>query len=76
MGLPHDSRLLWLERNHTARCRAHTRRLYHGRRAWIAEIKKDAEKEYQLGDVEDSVLQNIVSQLDKEIDFENMTLYN
>ena len=45
------------------------------RRAWIAEIKKDAEKEYQLGDVEDSVLQNIVSQLDKEIDFENMTLY-
>lgn len=46
------------------------------RRAWIAEIKKDAEKEYQLGDVEDSVLQNIVSQLDKEIDFENMTLYN
>ena len=46
------------------------------RRAWIAEIKKDAEKEYQLGDVEDSVLQNFVSQLDKEIDFENMTLYN
>lgn len=46
------------------------------RHAWIAEIKKDAEKEYQLGDVEDSVLQNIVSQLDKEIDFENMTLYN
>ena len=46
------------------------------RRAWITEIKKDAEKEYQLGDVEDSVLQNIVSQLDKEIDFENMTLYN
>ena len=45
------------------------------RRAWIAEIKKDAEKEYQLGDVEDSVLQNFVSQLDKEIDFENMTLY-
>lgn len=44
------------------------------RRAWIAEIKKDAEKEYQLGDVEDSVLQNFVSQLDKEIDFENMTL--
>lgn len=46
------------------------------RRAWITEIKKDAEKEYQLGDVEDSVLQNFVSQLDKEIDFENMTLYN
>ena len=45
------------------------------RRAWITEIKKDAEKEYQLGDVEDSVLQNFVSQLDKEIDFENMTLY-
>ena len=46
------------------------------RRAWIAEIRKDAEKEYQLGDVEESVLQNFISQLDKEIDFENMTLYS
>ena len=46
------------------------------RRAWIAEIRKDAEKEFQLGDVEESVLQNFISQLDKEIDFENMTLYS
>ena len=46
------------------------------RRAWIAEIRKDAEKEFQLGDVEESVLQNFISQLDKEIDFENITLYS
>ena len=40
------------------------------RRAWIAEIRKDAEKEFELGDVEPEVLQNFISQLDKEIDFE------
>ena len=40
------------------------------RRAWIAEIKKDAEKEYQLGDVDEDVLDNFVSQLDHETDYE------
>ena len=40
------------------------------RRAWITEIRKDAEKEYQLGDVEDDVLQNFITQLDHEKDFE------
>ncbi len=46
------------------------------RRAWIAEIKKDAEKEYSMGDVEDDVLSNFITQLDKEIDFENTDLTN
>ena len=40
------------------------------RRAWIAEIRVDAEKEYQLGDVEESVLNNFLAQLDKEIEYE------
>lgn len=44
------------------------------RRAWIAEIRKDAEKEFALGDVDKNVLDNFVSQLDKEIDFENQRL--
>lgn len=41
------------------------------RRAWIAEIRKDAEKEYRMGDVEPEVLDNFISQLDHEVDFEN-----
>jgi hypothetical protein len=41
------------------------------RRAWIAEIRKDAEKEYKMGDVEPEVLENFISQLDHEVDFEN-----
>ena len=45
------------------------------RRAWIAEIKKDAAKEYKLGDVEEEVLRNFNEQLDKEVDFENQKLY-
>ena len=45
------------------------------RRAWIAEIKKDAAKEYQLGDVEEDVYTNFNEQLDKEVDFENQKLY-
>ena len=40
------------------------------RRAWIAEIKKDAEKEFAMGDVQRDVLDNFVSQLDHEVDFE------
>ncbi len=41
------------------------------RRAWIAEIRKDAEKEYAMGDVEPDVLADFASMLDHEIDFEN-----
>lgn len=41
------------------------------RRSWIAEIKKDAEKEYRMGDVEKEVLENFINQLDHEEDFEN-----
>ena len=41
------------------------------RRKWISEIRKDAEKEYTLGDVDREVLDNFLSQLDKEMEFEN-----
>lgn len=41
------------------------------RRAWIAEIKKDAEKEYAMGDVDKHVLDDFIHNLDHEIDFEN-----
>ena len=44
------------------------------RRAWIAEIRKDAEKEFALGDVDQDVLDNFICQLDKEVDFENQRL--
>ena len=41
------------------------------RRAWIAEIRKDAEKEYSMGDVEQEVFDDFISKLDHEIDYEN-----
>ena len=41
------------------------------RRAWIAEIRKDAEKEFPQGDVEQEVYDNFLDQLDHEIDYEN-----
>ena len=41
------------------------------RRAWIAEIRKDADKEFSMGDVEEDVYNNFVEQLDHEIDYEN-----
>ena len=41
------------------------------RRAWIAEIRKDAEKEFAMGDVEQEVLDDFLSKLDHEIDYEN-----
>ena len=41
------------------------------RRAWIAEIKKDAEKEYAMGDEDKHVLDDFIHNLDHEIDFEN-----
>ena len=41
------------------------------RRSWIAEIKKDAEKEYAMGDVEEEVYKNFVNSLDQEVEYEN-----
>ncbi len=40
------------------------------RRAWIAEIKKDAEKEFAMGDVEESLFNDFITQLDHEVDYE------
>ena len=40
------------------------------RRAWIAEIRKDAEKEFAMGDVEEEVFRNFIDNLDHEIDYE------
>jgi acetyltransferase-like isoleucine patch superfamily enzyme len=40
------------------------------RRFWIAEIRKDAEKEFEQGDVEEETLNNFLQQLDKEINYE------
>ena len=41
------------------------------RRAWIAEIRKDAEKEFAMGDVEQDVFDDFLSKLDHEVDYEN-----
>ena len=41
------------------------------RRAWIAEIRKDAEKEFAMGDVEREVFEDFILKLDHEIDYEN-----
>jgi len=41
------------------------------RRAWVAEIRKDAEKEFVMGDVEQSVFDDFITKLDHEIDFED-----
>ena len=41
------------------------------RRAWIAEIRKDAEKEFAMGDVEPEVFEDFISKLDHEIDYED-----
>ena len=40
------------------------------RRAWIAEIRKDAQKEFDMGDVEQDVFDDFISKLDHEIDYE------
>ena len=45
------------------------------RRQWIALIREDAEKEFSLGDVDRGVLDDFVSMLDREVDFENQRLY-
>ncbi len=41
------------------------------RRAWIAEIRKDAQKEFAMGDVEQEVYDDFISKLDHEIDYED-----
>ena len=41
------------------------------RHAWIAEIRKDAEKEFQQGDVDQETLDSFLEQLDHEVDYEN-----
>ena len=41
------------------------------RRAWIAEIRKDAEKEFAMCDVEQEVFDDFISKLDHEIDYED-----
>ncbi len=41
------------------------------RRAWIAEIKKDAVREFDLGDVPQQTLDQFLGDLDKEVEFEN-----
>jgi hypothetical protein len=42
------------------------------RRAWIAEIRKDALKEFELGDIDESVLNDFMAQLDQETEWENL----
>ena len=41
------------------------------RRQWIAEIRKDAEKEFAMGDVEEEVFRNFVDNLDQEVEYED-----
>ena len=41
------------------------------RRAWLAEIRKDAQKEFELGDVNPETLEEFLKQLDQEADWEN-----
>lgn len=45
------------------------------RRAWVAEIRKDANKEFELGDITPDVLNDFVGLLDKEVDFEKLKYY-
>ncbi len=42
------------------------------RRTWIAEIRKDAVREFELGDVPQETLDHFLHNLDKEVEFENM----
>lgn len=46
------------------------------RRAWIAEIRKDAEREFAQGDIAPEVLQDFLEQLDKEVDYETLLKYD
>ena len=42
------------------------------RRAWIAEIRKDALKEYELGDVDEKTFNEFLALLDQETQWENL----
>ena len=41
------------------------------RRAWIAEIRKDAEKEFEMGDVDPHVFDDYINSLELQINLEN-----
>ena len=45
------------------------------RRAWIAEIRKDAVKEFELGDIDEGVLNEFLEVLDKEVEYERLMKY-
>ena len=45
------------------------------RRAWIAEIRKDAVKEFELGDIDENVLNEFLEVLDKEVEYERLMKY-
>jgi len=45
------------------------------RREWIAEIRRDAEKEYGLGDVTRETLDDFLKSLDAEVEFEKLKYY-
>lgn len=45
------------------------------RRAWVAEIRKDALKEYELGDVTKETLDDFLEQLEQEVDWEKLKYY-
>lgn len=45
------------------------------RRAWIAEIRKDAVKEFELGDIKQDVLDDFLELLDKEVEVEKLKYY-
>ena len=45
------------------------------RRAWIAEIRKDAQKEFELGDVNEETLNDFLKSLDKEVEVEKLKYY-
>ena len=70
LDLPPHPRLLRHQGDLGAGRPPHQERLRGARRAWVAEIKKDAEKEYAMGDVEREVYEQFVNQLDHEVDYE------
>jgi hypothetical protein len=60
-----------LEKLDEAACERIREDYIRARRAWIAEIRKDAEKEFQMCDVEQEVYEDFLSKLDHETDYEN-----
>ena len=60
-----------IERLDEAACQRIREDYVRARRAWIAEIRKDAEKEFAMGDVDQEVFDDFISKLDHETDYEN-----